>query len=301
MPEDQQKLEQKSPEQLQDDEKKNLKKLLEAHMAVLEHKLGRAPSVAELTQELAEVSETQQSSGTAEKMLQAVGGSQDEEIEEEPKILHYKVYYGLKSEPGENGEEMKAPDPNTILYFESPDRRVYDTRAHEWCGQRPEILDHLNSRPMMFDEKGNDIMAALLHGVLDEDDYSALEKAEMLNEHHRKIWELQKKLHSQMADLEKSEEIEEPLEEPILEEEAESISEEPEMTDDSEFVLPGEDLVQQIVATAMASPEIDRHLKRVIQEEVSRHFSEFMEMIAQMEPQPANSQEFEEYTEEPVE
>src|SRR5690606_1340782 len=124
------------------------------------------------------------------------------EEEREPKILHYKVYYGMKLGKSPTGEQTRVPDPKRALFFESKDGRCYDTKQHSWCPERPEILDHLQSRPLMFDEQGHDIMSALLHGVMDDEDFQDLDKAELLNDHHKKIYALNKQLQTQVAGLE---------------------------------------------------------------------------------------------------
>lgn len=190
------------------DDKKNLKKLLDAHLSVLEHKLGRPPQMSELLSELADGVESAAANAStppADANSNSASGDVNLADPSEPKILGYKVYYGMKLGKSPTGEQTRVPDPARPLYYESGDGRCYDAKQHDWCPERPDILDHLQSRPLMFDEQGHDIMSALLHGVMDDDDYQALEQADLLNEHHKKIYTLNKQLQSQMNGLEKSE------------------------------------------------------------------------------------------------
>ena len=293
-----------------EDEKKNLKKLLDAHMAVLEHRLGRTPTIEDLldnlqeTKDAVEVSQEGQKDPSQGESLDVEDGS---DPNTEPKILHYKVYYGM------NGDgDSRKPDPNTILYFESPEGKCYDIKNHDWSPGRPDVLNHLPSRPLMFDERGQDIMAALLHGVLDDEDYEALNQNSMLNEHHQKVWELNKQLNSQIesaVELEKSEEDDEiesvnenldfvppgdDLEEPGVNVSAEFNrvagvvdGQDWALIDDPEEL--GENLVEQIVMAAMSN--IDEKLQTLIAQEVHR------QLVDMTQQDHLSDSEFSEYEE----
>lgn len=204
------------------DEGKELKRLLDAHIEVAKARLGRAPSLDDIHQMLSvthSASENQtpvasQSprSGEPKQEVKSPEGATTELSEglekdmepKEPSILSMKVYYGL----GGEGTEKK-PDPNKVLFYETSDGRAYDTSDSKWCDQRPSVLDHLPSRPIQFNEK--DIVAAIAHGVMEDGDFDALDKAQMISETPRKLWGLKKKLMSQVEELEKSQ-IQEPLE-----------------------------------------------------------------------------------------
>lgn len=180
------------------EESKELKKLLEAHVSVLTHQLKRAPTMEDMVQFLSEqrVPTEQSEAGEVQKTEQPI-----QEVAGEPKILSYKLYYGMK-----NNQGKREPDPNSVLFYERADGQCYDTSKHEWCQERPQIVDHLQSRELMFDEGGHDIMSAIVHGIMDDEDYAALLDADLLNDHHKKVWELNKQLQSQMAALQKSKE-----------------------------------------------------------------------------------------------
>lgn len=270
------------------DDSKQLKKLMESHLAVLEHKLGRAPTMEELLTFLkgAENSELSENQTNSEEK------PQDIPEESEPKVLSYKVYTGMKSEGAD-----RAPDPKKVLFYETNDGRVYDTINHEWCPSRPSILDHLQSRPMMFDEQGHDIMSALVHGVLDDEDYDALSKAKMLNEHHQKVWDLNKKLQTQMSELEKSQENSELPPEQSVDTTNENSNEQSAAadtneTENSDFLnsydedeLPGQNVLEEIIRAAMeeAMELTEERVRAIVAEEVNRHMSELMAYLQEDE------------------
>ena len=209
------------------DESKELKRLLDAHIEVAKARLGRAPSLDDIHQMLTvthsasanqtPVASKPTESGEPKQQVKSPQGATTE-LEEglqkdstqdpsvlaeselkDPAILGMKVYYGLGSSP--DGSEKK-PDPNKVLFYESHDGRAYDCNANSWCDQRPPVLDHLASRPIQFNER--DIVAAIAHGVMEDGDFDALDKAQMISETPRKLWGLKKKLMGQVQELEKS-------------------------------------------------------------------------------------------------
>lgn len=210
------------------DESKELKRLLDAHIEVAKARLGRAPNLDDIHQMLSvthgaaanqtPVASKPTESGEPKQAVKSPQGATTElqqglqkdsstmdpailaESElKDPAILGMKVYYGLGNSP--DGSEKK-PDPNKVLFYETHDGRAYDANANSWCDQRPSVLDHLASRPIQFNER--DIVAAIAHGVMEDDDFDALDKAQMISETPRKLWGLKKKLMSQVQELEKS-------------------------------------------------------------------------------------------------
>jgi hypothetical protein len=106
-----------------------------------------------------------------------------------PKILDMKVYFGLSNKDGE-----KKPDPTKILYYESSDGSCYDCENQQWLAKRPSVCDHLYCREIEASEQ--DLIAAIAHGVMDDEDYNALDKNGIISEMPKKLWENIKKLKS---------------------------------------------------------------------------------------------------------
>jgi hypothetical protein len=189
-----------------DQGEKDTKKLIESHMAVLKHKLGRAPTVDEIAKAVTEA-------GTSQESVPAIEPSA-EETTAEPKVLKLKVYYGMGSKKTDKGD-VKEPDPNKVLFYEHGDGRCFDCSSQAWSDQKPPMLDHLPSRPLMFDSKNTDIIRAIANGVLDDEDFTELDKSGALNDDSRKVYNLQKKAREIAFNLEKSDEIETDGEEPV--------------------------------------------------------------------------------------
>jgi len=279
------------------DETKQLSKLLDSHVAVLAHKFKRPPSMEELTSFLSE--DRQSDPVTAEPAEKSADPSQPATEgapaqPNEPKILSYKLYFGMK-----NNEGKREFDPNKVLFYESGDGRIYDASTHEWCPSRPPIIDHLQSREMMFDENGHDIMAAIIHGVMDSEDFGSLDQADLLNDHHRDIWRLTEQLESQMSDLQKSLESEGDDIESTDSSEAPAESETPseaqpetetseaapvdsgaQTSSDTEGDLAGDNVLEQIIAGAMAEAidatlgDLEGKIRSIVQEEIRKMFGE---------------------------
>jgi len=190
------------PKDANQDAEKETKKLIEAHQMVLKSKLQRAPTI----EEIAEALKGNEVSAKPEAVPQ-------EEIPAntaEPKILHLKVYYGMGKKKGEKGE-AREHDPNKVLFYESGEGKVYDCGQQGWLDHRPDVLDHLPSRPLQYDARNMDIVRALVNGVVDDEDYAALDKSGVLNDDTKKVYALHKRaneLHQQIQSLEKSAEIE---------------------------------------------------------------------------------------------
>jgi hypothetical protein len=122
-------------------------------------------------------------------------------------LLSFKVFYGMGERKGQDGQTQKAPDPNKVLFYQSPDGSCFDCAQQEWVSP-PSILDHLPSREIMHDEKGHDILRAIASGIVDDDDYQALNKAGLVNDDGKRVYELYKKTldySDKLATLEKSE------------------------------------------------------------------------------------------------
>ena len=269
---------------------KDTKKVFESYFEVAKHQLGRAPTPDEVMQVMNQSKEVEKSefpqaeSVPMPNMQQEQPEQQEAETDKGPAILHMKIYHGVK-----DGQ----PDPDGILFYEHPSGLVYDCDSQEWLPSRPAILDRLLSRPMGFMER--DIMSAILNGVMSDDDYEALDSRSMIGEHPRKLWELNKKLKTQIDELERAKDMstddalkksdddfdgEESEEEDVVDveseenesEEVESEETEAQVTSESseEPDLPGDNILQKILETALSpgnlGPYIEAAVRKVMSE-----------------------------------
>jgi hypothetical protein len=283
------------------DESKELKRLLDAHIEVAKARLGRAPSLEDLQKMITvtheasanqtPVASEKPQSGEPKQEVKSPEGATTElseglqkDEEKEPSILSMKVYYGLGTGVFPADAEKK-PDPNKVLFYETADGRAYDTNDNKWCDQRPAVLDHLPCRPIQFNER--DIVAAIAHGVMEDGDFDALDKAQMISETPRKLWSLKKRLMSQVEELEKSQvaEIEEPEEEidtdllpgedphkgdNFISKFKEFAGVSDYQIDANEQELPGDDVLSQIIqaATAEALTGMEEMIRAIVRDEL---------------------------------
>lgn len=89
----------------------------------------------------------------------------------EPRILNFKIYYGKNSQ-------------NPVYYHDPITSGYFDTQARNWVNERPPLCDHLNER----DIGTSDVFDAILHGVMDDEDYSSLEKMELIDDRSKQLW-----------------------------------------------------------------------------------------------------------------
>lgn len=243
-----------------------IKKLLNAHMLVLKDKLGRAPT----TDEIAEALKGEQTQ-SGQPVQQAI--EETPENTTEPKILKLKVYYGQGTKKTDKGD-VKAPDPNKILFYEGHDGKVFDCSSQSWIAQRPPVLDHLPVRPLLHDSKNSDIVQAILNGVLDDQDFDDLDKSGTINENTRKIYNLQKKAADIQQQLEKSQEIE--IEEENAEEGSDETVAEIENSVSPEKVQTGINVVRNYMDTAGVQYGLD-----VVKEEFGEQGADLFTQILQ--------------------
>ena len=267
-----------------------IKKLLSAHMTVLKDKLGRAPTADEIAEALKGSSE----SSDATKPITA-----PEDVPAntaEPKILHLKVYYGMGQKKGDKGG-VKEPDPNKVLFYESSDGKTYDCGKQTWLEDRPDVLDHLHNRPLLYDSKNTDILRALMNGVIDDEDFDALDKSGVLNEDTKKVYALHKRaneLNQQIQSLEKSAEVDmEDVVPPSTEDCAHGpamqgvnvvknyldtvgVQQSLEMVQEA-FGEQGVDLFQQILIAALT--DVDEKTRMLVREEMERYIEPIVEAI----------------------
>lgn len=284
----------KSPQDKDKQAEKDTKKQIEAHIEVAKHRLGRVPTVDEVMAIMSESQDAQKSEHPQSEQVLMPNEASPEGGEEEdpgPKILSMQVYHGMKQ--GEGG--TREPDEAKILFYETPDGMVYDCASQEWLDDRPDVVDHLHSRPLQYND--TDIISAIVNGVMDDEDYDALDKAGMISENPQKLWSLTKNLKGQIEELEMSQELEDELEksEEYPGDEEEDSEEEPEETDDTEPDAEsveespeptadsgesesseseiGTDQIAEIIKSAMseafAGPYLEQTIRKIVQEEMS--------------------------------
>lgn len=276
------------PKDANQDAEKETKKLIEAHQMVLKNKLQRAPTIEEIAEALKGNEVSAQSSAIPQEEVPANTA--------EPKILHLKVYYGMGKKKGEKGE-TREHDPNKVLFYEGHDGKVYDCGQQGWLDHRPDVLDHLPSRPLQYDAKNTDIVRALINGVIDDEDYTALDKSGVLNDDTKKVYALHKRaneLHQQIQSLEKSEELG-GLDEAIKDDSMSATEPAPQGVNvikdyfavagvqmgleqvKESFGESGVDLFQQILIAALA--DVDEKTRMLVREEMENYIEPITEAL----------------------
>lgn len=220
--------------------------------------------------------------------------NQDEQGEEEqllePEITKVIVYYGV-------GKDKKE-DPNAILFYEKPDGSVVDVNGGRVLAERPSVLDHLKSRPINFEDR--DIIASIVNGVMGDKDYETLEKAGLITDIPRRLWQRFQDLKKYQEDYDqliKSESEEEFLEEFESadgdEYEHQEFPEEPEemeqeMNDSEQEQINA--LMQELFAAARA--ESKNNVKSIVEEVLREHGLISQESELEQLPEDELIQEF---------
>jgi hypothetical protein len=180
-------------------QRKELRKLLDSYLSVAEHMFGRPPSTEEMIGLLSEAAKKPEAEQEAEKlekpeeekkitfshnqtpMKDLQKAEQDEQPSDHP-IFNTKVFYGRN--------EKMQPDPKKVLFYEHANGGVYNVPDSKWEEDRPHVLDHLDSRPVMYNEL--DLNNYILHGMLSPEEYEGI--SDLLPENCHKMWDLQKKI-----------------------------------------------------------------------------------------------------------
>jgi hypothetical protein len=213
-----------------------------------------------------------------------------------PRILDMHVIHGLGAD--------KKPDPHKILFYhDTVGDKYYDCESHEWCDEKPMVVDHLHNRPIIYNDQ--DIVAAIAHGVMDDNDYEALDKSSLLGELPKRLWghiKNLKDLVEQQEKMAKSEEEEvgsEMSSDPALgaegyDPQGESSSDD--LLDDIDAdEMPGENVIQMIMAQALS--KADDRLREIVREEIAKLLSGDDESSEQEQPmeEPMEDQETTEF------
>jgi len=123
----------------------------------------------------------------------AEGGEDGDDGEMDvPKVLQFLIFYGTKRSEDEKGNPVQAPDPATPMYYYDPvDDRTFDCNDGSWIDGRHPMLDRLYSREFTDENNNEDLVNAILHGVVDEDDIVRLSSVEqMFDPRLRKLYDL---------------------------------------------------------------------------------------------------------------
>jgi hypothetical protein len=184
---------------LQENDKENqipTKKIVSALLTALEHKLGREPTPEELSEALNNKTEMLQNNE------QSTEQSDEDKI---PKILLYKILYGLKT----NSDGTKEPDPETPMFYENHNGTGwFSVDSGCWLTDKPSNLDHFYSRCLGDSDNQKDLFDAIVYGVMDEDDYNNLSQTTgMLDPRCVRAYELHKRAQDQLKtiqDMQKS-------------------------------------------------------------------------------------------------
>jgi hypothetical protein len=207
----------------------------------------------------------------------------DEFDPNEPRILSFKLFHGRNPQ-----SPVYYHDPSTSSYF--------DTHGRQWLNERPPLCDHLNER----DLNTSDVFDAILHGVMDDEDYGALEKMNLIDDRSKQLWKKLTTLADQTNMMMKSVETEPSEGEegaasprptpPAAEGESSSGSNPFQQIKSGAGVVDsvpsapeaaGENMVEKIMSTAqqkqpvVANEPVDyEHLQRLIQQEIALSMGE---------------------------
>ena len=111
----------------------------------------------------------------------------DEIDPSEPRILNFRLYYGKSSQ-------------NPLYYFDPTTDSFFCTQTKQWLGERPPVCEHLNERGLGT----TDVFDAILHGVMDDQDYDSLEKMNLIDDRSRQLWKKLTLMHEQTQQMMKS-------------------------------------------------------------------------------------------------
>jgi hypothetical protein len=173
---------------------KETKKLFDSAVGYLTHRLGRAPTIEEIANAL--ITEPEKIQATEKEEKEAEEKQVASSI---PKLLTYKIHYGMSKSP----EGKTQPDPMNILYYvDQEGNRAYDCKNRCWTPDIPDIVQHLPGRDLEDSPNGEDVREAIIHGVMGEDDYNALDSRGLISDKMKQLYSLIGKLNTQTQALE---------------------------------------------------------------------------------------------------
>jgi hypothetical protein len=178
----------------------------------------------------------------------------------------------------------------------------FDVSKGMWQLDKPELLDHLQSR----EPQHQDLHHMILHGIMDDEDYGRLDGAGMIDENHKALKEKLGLLRERSQELQKSiDDISEQesapemymeQKDPMFDFDQKGIVTDSEPSyQDQELV--GEDLVKQMIATALSPASCPKMVLDTIRAQIAlamgRKVDEIFPEECQQpaEPTPAPAQE----------
>jgi len=209
-----------------------------------------------------------------------------------PRILDMKVIYGL-GDGGAGGE--RKPDPHKVLFYhDTVGDRFYDCGKQEWCSDKPSVVEHLPSRPLLHNDQ--DVIAAIAHGVMDDADFDALDKSGMMGEMPKKLWGHIKHLKKLHEDLEREQHAlskadDESQGEPMdrdLHPEGHAGEESQAAAPEGDGRVAGDDVISEIVRLAMA--DSDDRIREIVREELAKMLGQDSEQEPIEGEEPAEEQ-----------
>lgn len=184
-----------------------------------------------------------------------------------PDVCSYKVLYGKSKKP---------------LFFVNNDNQYFDCHREEWLPEEPMVASELDSRPMNAQD---DLLYAIVHGLINENDYNLLSAKGVISDPAKRIWEKMKHLSGKIEESQKSLlKSEDSADDLSLESEQGNESQESDfdeidgLMDDlfADFEEEGEDVVAQLHAMASqlcVEPKLEAVIRKIVQEELSKQVS----------------------------
>lgn len=275
-------------------DKKALRRTVEAYIEVETAKLGRTPTLDELKTSLLGEPEEKH-----EPLTESIVPFENEEssqsnVDEYPSVVDYKVFHGMSTPKG-GDESQKSPDKFNILYYFDPKTKgYYDTQTASWSQDKPNLVDHLPCRPMLMDrnERGeiDDIFQSILHGVMDPTSFQMLKSRGAVSPNMEKLYGLVSKLVEKKAALEG---LEKSVDVPVTQEVLETAptQELPVVpTEEPRIVEPklGPEAVQELFKGAFDASLND--IRRIVNEELDKRLAPTNQFAQVVPDEQATSQ-----------
>lgn len=197
---------------------KELKTLLDSYTAVAHHKLGRLPTIEELTKMIDEHESQPSTTVVASRDLaltpkpspapvidKMIGDSPAARAKEEPtqEVKGYprtepELMKGADEQPADSSEPAilryvvyygrsgDKPDASHILFYKDPTlNRWYDCEKKQWSSDQASWMDHLPSRPITA--SNTDLISAIASGVMTPGEFGALSAHGILTPDARRL------------------------------------------------------------------------------------------------------------------
>ena len=275
--------EQKPVDKSAEDEK-NVKKQINSYLEVAKHKYGRVPTIEELQAMINGDENASIAGAMGHSPSDADLSKEAPEASNGPKVLGCHIYFGYSKDK----DGQRKPDQKKILFYEMP-QGVYNVSHGQWESSRPEILDHLPTRDM--ENTDEDLMQAIMHGIVDEEDYDQLDKSGILSDNTRTLWSKHSELSKLKKQMAESEELNKSEDELIDNSEYDYAYDQewananlgpsgfvPDyfdlpMSDVFEIQLPGDDLIAEIMSAAHSTPKLSPQMEARVLELMDMYMS----------------------------